>query len=85
MALMTKKFMSRRHMSEMAEEKGEKHPTSKKGQMAEERGESYASGGPVGKKQTYPVYGALPQIESAKSSVRGCGAAIKAKPPAGLY
>jgi hypothetical protein len=85
MALMTKKPMSRIAMSKMAEEKGEKHPKSKKGRMAEERGEMYASGGSVQMKQTYPVGSALPQVNTPKSSVRGNGAAIKAKPPAGLF
>ena len=86
MALMTKKPMSRIAMSKMAEEKGEKHPKSKKGRMAEERGEMYASGGRVGLEQNYlPPGSALPQVNTPKSSVRGNGAAIKSKPPAGLF
>ena len=85
MALMTKKPMSRIAMSKMAEEKGEKHPKSKKGRMAEERGEMYASGGMIKPAQTYPVGSALPQVTTPKSSVRGNGAAIKSKAPAGLF
>ena len=58
----------------------------KKKPMSQKAMSKMASGGRVGLEQNYlPPGSALPQVNTPKSSVRGNGAAIKAKPPAGLF
>jgi len=58
----------------------------KKKPMSQKATSKMAHGGRVGMEQNYlPPGSALPQVNTPKSSVRGNGAAIKAKPPAGLF
>jgi len=58
----------------------------KKKPMSQKATSKMAQGGRVGLEQNYlPPGSALPQVNTPKSSVRGNGAAIKSKPPAGLF